>query len=96
MPSYTDYQSLSATIGSSKSPTSKEARRTAASRWLLAKIKVTSQRLPATFTDQFIENPGLARSNLAESVDKLDGDQEWRDKVKEYVFILTLLSLPSF
>jgi hypothetical protein len=83
-------------LGSSKSPTSKRARRTAASRWLLAKSKVASQRLPATFTDQFIGNPGLARSNLAASVDKPDEDQEWRDKVKEYVCILSLFPLPSF
>jgi hypothetical protein len=96
MPSYTDYQSMSATaIGQQQITDIKKGKKDGGIKVVAAKSKVTSQRLPATFTDQFIENPGLARSNLAASVDKPDGDQGWRDKVKEYVCIFILFPLPS-
>ncbi|KAK1144499.1 hypothetical protein N8T08_005372 [Aspergillus melleus] len=45
---------------------------------------VTSERLPAIYANQFIDNPGVARGNVAASVDTPDGDREWAGKVKDY------------
>ncbi|CRG87595.1 putative peroxygenase 3 [Talaromyces islandicus] len=87
MPSYADYQSMSATaIGQQQITDIKNGKKDndIEIKVVASKAKVTSQRLPATFTDQFIKNPGLARSNLAVSVDKPNGDLEWRSRVKNY------------
>ena len=55
---------------------------------------VTSERLPAIYANQFIDNPGVARGNVAASVDTPDGDREWAGKVKDYVCYLDTPKIP--
>ncbi|KAJ5982365.1 hypothetical protein N7451_012465, partial [Penicillium sp. IBT 35674x] len=45
------------------------------------KSYITGRRLPAVFLANVIKNPGVARANVAVSVDKLGGDLEWAKRM---------------
>ncbi|KAJ5981964.1 hypothetical protein N7451_012064 [Penicillium sp. IBT 35674x] len=45
------------------------------------KSYITGRRLPAVFLANAIKNPGIARANVAVSVDKPGGDLEWAKKM---------------
>jgi hypothetical protein len=46
---------------------------------------VTKERVPATYTKYSIKDPGVARADVAVSIDKPNGDQEWASKVGDHV-----------
>ena len=46
---------------------------------------ITVKRIPATHINAAIDNPGVARADIAVSIDKPSGDQEWASKVRGYV-----------
>ncbi|KAG2412871.1 hypothetical protein HFD88_010428 [Aspergillus terreus] len=86
MPSYEELNSSVSptTLGQGQIAEIKEGKKDGGVKIVARNSHVTSERLPAIYTDQFIENPGLARGNAAVSVDKPDGDREWVRGVKEY------------
>ncbi|EAU30398.1 hypothetical protein ATEG_09261 [Aspergillus terreus NIH2624] len=86
MPSYEELNSsVSPTaLGQGQIAEIKEGKKDGGVKIVARNSHVTSERLPAIYTDQFIESPGLARGNAAVSVDKPDGDREWVRGVKEY------------
>lgn len=88
MPSYEELNSsVSPTaLGQGQIAEIKEGKKDGGVKIVARNSHVTSERLPAIYTDQFIESPGLARGNAAVSVDKPDGDREWVRGVKEYVW----------
>ncbi|GES58085.1 calcium binding protein Caleosin [Aspergillus terreus] len=86
MPSYEELNSSVSptTLGQGQIAEIKEGKKDGGVKIVARNSHVTSERLPAIYTDQFIESPGLARGNAAVSVDKPDGDREWVRGVKEY------------
>ncbi|GMF92606.1 unnamed protein product [Aspergillus oryzae] len=46
---------------------------------------ITVKRIPATHINEAIDNPGVARADVAVSIEKPSGDQEWANKVRGYV-----------
>lgn len=87
MPSYNNFNSLasSTAVGQKQTAETKQGKRDGGIKIVAKNNPLTAEHLPAMYTDQFIENPGVARGNVAVSVDKPDGDSEWLSKVKEYV-----------
>ncbi|RAQ52827.1 calcium binding protein Caleosin [Aspergillus flavus] len=45
---------------------------------------ITVKRIPATHINEAIDNPGVARADVAVSIEKPSGDQEWANKVRGY------------
>ncbi|KAL4890306.1 Caleosin related protein-domain-containing protein [Aspergillus ambiguus] len=86
MPSYNDYNSsLTPTdIGQGQIAEIREGKKDGGIKIVARNSHVTSSRLPAVYTDQFIESPGVARGNAAISVNMPSGDREWVQTVKEY------------
>lgn len=56
---------------------------------------ITSERLPAVFLANTIENPGVARANAAVSVEKPEGDLKWARKCDGYVCMRSMVLLRS-